>query len=200
MDIGSLLTREQVVDKMPGDDWQKFANLRLLYGYMYGQPGKKLLFMGCEWGQWQEWKHELSLDWHQLQSANHSGLQHWVQDLNRVYRQQPALYEGDCQPEGFEWIDCDDAASSLFSFLRKSKNGEAVLIVCNFTPVPRDGYRVGVPHGGYWQELLNSDAREDWGSGMGNAGGVWAEPQPWHGKPFSLVLTLPPLGCLFLKT
>jgi 1,4-alpha-glucan branching enzyme len=189
-----------IVDKMPGDDWQRFANLRLLYGYMYGQPGKKLLFMGSEWGQWQEWRHEQSIDWHQLQFANHAGAQRWVIDLNYIYRTQSALHEGDCQSHGFEWIDCNDSASSTVSFLRKSSNGESVLVLCNFTPVPRSGYRVGVPHGGYWQELLNSDASIYWGSGMGNAGGVWADPIPWHGKPFSLCLTIPPLAILFLKT
>jgi 1,4-alpha-glucan branching enzyme len=189
-----------IVDKMPGDDWQKFANLRSLYAYMYGQPGKKLLFMGSEWGQWQEWRHEQSIDWHQLHFPNHAGAQRWVMDLNRVYRTQPALYENDCDSSGFEWIDCNDSSSSTFSFLRKSKSGETILVICNFTPVPREGYRVGVPHGGYWQELLNSDATLYWGSGIGNAGGVWADPLPWHGKPFSLCLTLPPLAALFLKT
>jgi 1,4-alpha-glucan branching enzyme len=189
-----------IVDKMTGDDWQKFANLRLLYAYMYAQPGKKLLFMGSEWGQWQEWRHDLSLDWHQLLFPNHAGAQHWVIDLNRLYRTQPAMHEKDCDPAGFEWIDCNDAGSSTLSFMRKADNGDRIVVVCNFTPVPREGYRVGVPHGGYWQELLNSDATLYWGSGMGNAGGVWADPIPWHGQPFSLCLTMPPLAALFFKT
>jgi 1,4-alpha-glucan branching enzyme len=188
-----------LAEKMPGDDWQRFANLRLLYGYMYGQPGKKLLFMGCEWGQWRQWNHELSLDWHQIGYPPHGGMQRWVADLNRLYKNEPALYEGDCFNDGFEWIDCSDSASSVMSFLRKSQNGELVLVICNFTPVPRSGYRVGVPHKGFWKELLNSDADIYWGGGMGNQGGAWADSNGWHGRPFSLHLTIPPLGVLFLK-
>jgi 1,4-alpha-glucan branching enzyme len=189
-----------LVEKMPGDDWQKFASLRLLYGYMFGMPGKKLLFMGSEWGQWQQWRHDGSLDWHQLNYPPHAGMQRWMMDLNRIYREQKALYEGDCHPGGFEWVDCSDSAASVFSFLRRAANGEYILVVCNFTPVPRPRYRVGVPHSGYWRELLNSDAWLYWGSGMGNAGGVWSEPTRWHNRPFSISLTLPPLGVLFLKT
>ncbi len=188
-----------MIEKMPGDDWQRFANLRLLYGYMYGQPGKKLLFMGDEWGQWQMWKHDGSLDWHQLHHAPHSGLQRWVSDLNRIYRNEVALHDGDCFSDGFEWIDCSDSASSIMSFLRKARNGECILIICNFTPVARGGYRVGVPHGGFWKELLNSDADIYWGAGQGNQGGVQAEQHGWHGRPFSLQLSIPPLGALFLK-
>jgi len=191
---GSLL------EKMPGDDWQKFANLRLLYGYMFGQPGKKLLFQGDEWGQWQQWRHDQSLDWHQLGFAPHQGIHRWVADINKLYQSEPALYEGDCFPDGFEWIDCSDSASSVMSFLRKSQEGQMVLVVCNFTPVLRTGYRVGVPHAGYWRELLNSDSTIYWGGGNGNMGGAWADPNGWHGRPHSLMLTIPPLGVLFLKT
>lgn len=189
-----------MVEKMPGDDWQRFGNLRLLYGYMYGQPGKKLLFMGDEWGQWQQWKHDSSLDWHQLGYAPHGGMQRWVSDLNRLYKSEPALYEGDCFSDGFEWIDCSDSSSSIMSFLRKSQKGETILVICNFTPVPRGSYRVGVPHGGFWKELLNSDAEIYWGGGQGNLGGVWADQHGWHGRPFSLHLNIPPLGVLFFKT
>jgi 1,4-alpha-glucan branching enzyme len=191
---GSLL------QKMPGDDWQQFANLRLLFGYMFGQPGKKLLFMGGEWGQRHEWRHDSSLDWHEAAHASHAGVQRWVADLNRVYRTEPALHEFDCRPAGFEWVDCCDSASSVISFLRKGKGPERLLVVCNFTPVPRFGYRVGVPHCGYWQELLNSDASIYWGSGLGNAGGCHADPVPWHHHhPCSLNLTLPPLAALVFK-
>jgi 1,4-alpha-glucan branching enzyme len=191
---GSLL------QKMPGDDWQQFANLRLLYGYLYAQPGKKLLFMGDEWGQWQEWRHDTSLDWHQAGYGPHAGVQRWLADLNRFYRTEPALHEFDCRPAGFEWVDCGDAVSSVISFLRKGQGPERLLVVCNFTPVPRFDYRVGVPHGGFWQELLNSDAVDYWGSGQGNAGGCPADPVPWHHRPCSLNLTLPPLAALFFKS
>jgi 1,4-alpha-glucan branching enzyme len=189
-----------LIGKMPGDEWQRFANLRLLFGYMYAQPGKKLLFMGGEFGQVREWTHDTSLEWHVLQYPVHSGVQFWVEQLNRVYRSEPALHELDNDPAGFEWVDCNDSAASVVSLLRKAKSGKGtVLAVCNFTPVPRTGYRVGVPTGGYWRELLNSDGREYAGSGMGNAGGCQAEAVPAHGRPYSLSLILPPLGALFLK-
>ncbi|WP_020473300.1 1,4-alpha-glucan branching protein GlgB [Zavarzinella formosa] len=188
-----------MVEKMPGDDWQKFANLRLLYGYMFGQPGKKLLFQGCEWGQWREWQHDTSLDWHQRQFPPHAGMERWITDLNTTYRAEPALHNGDCRAGGFEWVDCDDAPSSTLSFLRIGDDGRFILVICNFTPVPRENYRVGVPHGDFWRELLNSDATVYWGSGIGNAGGVLAEAEPWHGRPYSLTLTIPPLGVLFFK-
>jgi 1,4-alpha-glucan branching enzyme len=189
-----------LVGKMPGDEWQRFANLRLLYGYMFGQPGKKLLFMGDEFGQVREWGHDGSLEWHVLQYPLHRGVQLWVEQLNRVYREQPALYELDNDSAGFEWVDANDSEHSTLSFLRKGKSPkETVLVVCNFTPVPRLNYRVGVPVGGYWRELLNSDATDYSGSGMGNGGGVIAENISAHGRPFSLNLTLPPLGILFLK-
>ena len=190
---GSLL------GKMSGDDWQKFANLRALYGYMYAQPAKKLLFMGGEFGQWREWSHDGSLDWDLVDYPLHSGVQQWIRDLNRLYRSEPALHELDCEPAGFEWIDCGDAESSVVSLIRKGKStANLVLMVCNFTPVPRQEYRIGAPHGGFWREALNSDATEYGGSGMGNRGGVDADPWPQHGRPFSLALTLPPLSALFL--
>jgi 1,4-alpha-glucan branching enzyme len=185
--------------RMPGDEWQKFANLRLLFGYMYSQPGKKLLFMGCEFGQSDEWYHERSLDWHLLQYPPHAGLQRWVEDLNRAYRSQPALHQHDCDPAGFEWIDANDADNSILTYLRRgSGDGEMMLVACNFTPVPRYNYRVGVPATGLWKEILNSDAPLYWGSGQGNLGGVETAPVPCHGRPHSLSLTLPPLGVVFL--
>ena len=188
-----------LIGKMPGDEWQRFANLRLLYGYMFAQPGKKLLFMGDEFGQVREWTHDSSLEWHVLQYPVHRGMQAWVEQLNRVYRQEAALHQLDNDPAGFEWVDCNDSEGSTLSLLRKGKNGEKVLIVCNYTPVPRVSYRVGVPTGGYWRELLNSDAREYGGSGMGNLGGVTADFIPIHGRPCSLNITLPPLAALFFK-
>ena len=189
-----------LIGKMPGDEWQRFANLRLLFGYMYAQPGKKLLFMGGEFGQVREWTHDSSLEWHVLQYPVHSGLQSWVAQLNRVYREQAALHELDSDPAGFEWIDCNDNLASTISLLRRSKSGtESVVVVANFTPVPRTDYRLGVPAGGYWRELLNSDGHEYAGSGIGNMGGAEALNEPAHGRPYSLRLTLPPLGILFLK-
>lgn len=191
---GSLLGR------MPGDDWQKFANLRLLFGYMYAQAGKKLLFMGSELGQWREWNHDESLDWHLLQYDPHIGVQKWVADLNRLYQREPALHELDFDGRGFEWIDCNDAEQSVISLMRKGESAsDVVVVVANFTPVPRLNYRVGVPHGGCWQEILNSDAKEYGGSGHGNMGIVEAAPVPDHGRFYSLALTVPPLGIIFLK-
>ncbi|TVR00962.1 MAG: 1,4-alpha-glucan branching protein GlgB [Desulfovibrionales bacterium] len=192
---GSLL------NKMPGDAWQKRANLRLLLGYMYGHPGKKLLFMGVEFGQWSEWAHEQSLQWHLLHQPEHHGLRRWVQDVNQTYRAQPALYELDFQQEGFSWVDCNDADQSVISFLRRGAcNQDLILVVANFTPVPRENYRVGVPRGGFWREILNSDAQEYGGSGLGNMGGVEAAPLPSHGHYSSLALTLPPLGVVYFKS
>jgi 1,4-alpha-glucan branching enzyme len=189
-----------LIGKMPGDEWQRFANLRLLFAYMYAQPGKKLLFMGCEFGQVREWAHDTSLEWNVVQYQFHRGVQQWMEQLNRLYRSEPAMHVLDNNPAGFEWVDCNDNATSTISLLRKSESvQDTVLIVCNFTPVPRTGYRVGVPHGGNWRELLNSDAREYAGSGIGNLGGVSAEAVPTHGRPFSLKLTLPPLAALFFK-
>jgi 1,4-alpha-glucan branching enzyme len=192
---GSLL------GKMPGDDWQKFANLRLLFGHMYAQPAKKLLFMGGEFGQWNEWYHEESLDWQLLEFPSHAGLQRWVKELNRTYRTEKALYELDFDPAGFEWIDCNDTQQSTLSLFRKSRSAsEIILVVLNFTPTPRYNYQVGAPRGGFWQEILNSDAEEYGGSGHGNFGGIEAVPIEIHGRPYSLKLTLPPLGAVFFKS
>jgi 1,4-alpha-glucan branching enzyme len=191
---GSLLSR------MPGDDWQKFANLRLLLGNLWSQPGKKLLFMGGEIGQWQEWNHDGSLQWDLLERESHRGVQRWVADLNRIYREEPALHELDCEPAGFAWVDCSDADASTLAYLRRGRStGQEVLVVANYTPVTRFAYRVGVPHGGWWRELANGDAREYGGSGQGNGGGAHAEAVPHHGLPFSLSLTLPPLAIVFFR-
>ncbi len=190
-----------LIGKMPGDEWQKNANLRLLFGYMYGHPGKKLLFMGGEIGQWPEWNHEESIEWHVLDYPFHRGVQKWVQDLNHFYRTEPALYELDFRMEGFEWIDFHDWEHSIISFLRKGKTtSDLILVVCNFTPVPRQNYLIGVPRGGFWKEMLNSDADFYGGSGVGNAGGVEAIPHMVFGRPYALSLTLPPLGVLFFKS
>jgi 1,4-alpha-glucan branching enzyme len=187
--------------KMPGDDWQKFANLRLLYGYMYGQPGKKLLFMGDELGQWSEWRHDTSVDWHALEHPQHRGVQQWVTDLNAAYRDTPALHARDFDPAGFSWIDGADTQNSVLSWVRQGESeDDPVLAVFNFTPVPRHGYQVGVPTGGAWREILNSDAEVYGGSGTGNGGEIKARPIEHHGRPFSLSLTLPPLGALFLRS
>jgi 1,4-alpha-glucan branching enzyme len=185
--------------KMPGDDWQGFANLRVLYAFMYGHPGKKLLFMGGEFGQTAEWDHDQSLEWHLLREGPyHRGLQRLVQDLNHLYRTQPALHQIDFDPAGFQWIDCNDADGGVVSFLRRAKNPEdCILVACNFTPVPRHGYRIGAPTAGYWRELINTDSEPYGGSNVGNSGGVWTEAVAEHGQ--SLVLTLPPLAALFLQ-
>jgi 1,4-alpha-glucan branching enzyme len=189
-----------LIRKMPGDGWQKFANLRLLYGYMYAQSGKKMLFMGDEFAQESEWAHDGSLDWHLLGEPLHEGMRRWVEAINHIYRDEPAMHELECDPAGFEWIDCNDALAGVVSLMRKSKNPkDSVVVVCNFTPIPRMDYRVGVPHGGFWREALNSDAKEYGGSGSGNYGGREAEEIAAHGKPFSLQLMLPPLGALFFK-
>jgi len=187
-----------LIAKMPGDDWQKFANLRALLGYQWFHPGKKLLFMGGELGQWREWNHESSIDWHLLEYPNHEGIRRWVRDLNRLLSSEPALYERDFENTGFEWVDFSDWESSIISFLRKSEN-ETVLVVCNFTPIPRYNYRIGVPSGGFWKEILNSDAKEYGGSGHGNFGGLEATPVPIHGRFHSLVMTLPPLSVMVFK-
>jgi len=189
-----------MISKMPGDEWRKFANLRLLYGYMWGHPGKKLNFMGGDFGQWSEWNHDGSLDWQLLEQPLHSGLRRWVRDLNTFYRAQPSLYEVDFQPAGFEWVDCSDSEHSVISFLRRAKNpADTTLFICNFTPVPRHHYRVGSPLNGSWQEVLNSDALLYGGSGQGNNGSVEAATLPLHGRPYSLNLTLPPLAVLVLR-
>ncbi len=192
--------KSSLLGKMQGDDWQKFANLRLLFAYMLAQPGKKLLFMGGEFGQWSEWAHDGSLEWHLLQHAPHAGVQRWVADLNRLYKSEAALHERDVDPAGFEWIDCNDAEASVISLLRKGKSAaDQILVACNFTPVPRPNYRIGAPIGGVWRELLNSDAAEYGGSGVGNFGGVQAVPPGLHGRSHSITVTLPPLSAVFLK-
>lgn len=189
-----------LVSKMPGDDWQRFANLRALFGYMWGYPGKKLLFMGGEFAQWNEWYSETSLDWHLLQSPLHQGIQSWVRDLNAVYHREPSLWQIDFDWTGFQWVECHDYLQSVLSFLRFSRNRESVmLVVLNFTPVPRRGYRLGVPEGGYWEEVLNSDSHFYGGSGIGNSGGVSAEEIPAHGFQYSVSVDLPPLGALYLR-
>jgi len=186
--------------KMPGDEWQKFANLRLLLGYMYAQPGKKLLFMGGEFGQIKEWSHDESLQWHLLQYQKHAGVKKWMEDLGMFYRSQPAFYQIDFSPEGFEWIESNDNQNSIISFIRKGRTAEdTLLVVCNFTPVTRHDYQIGVPVSGFWQELLNSDALIYGGSGQGNLGGVEAVLLSRHGRPFSLTITVPPLATVFFK-
>ncbi len=192
--------KKALLDKMPGDTWQRFANLRVLYGYMYGHPGKKMLFMGGEFGQWSEWSHDDSLPWHLCQHEPHLGLQQYVRDLNWLHRNEPALHQADFDWTGFQWIDYNDGEQSAIVFMRKARDpANFVVCVCNFTPVPRHGYRIGVPAPGWYRELLNSDAAIYGGSNVGNWGGVQAEPTPWHGLPYSLSLTLPPLAVLFLK-
>jgi 1,4-alpha-glucan branching enzyme len=190
---GSLLT------KMPGDEWQRFANLRLLLGYQYMQPGKKLLFMGGEFGQIREWAHEDSLDWNLLAEPKHAGMLRWVTDLNRLYQVEPALHELDCDPAGFRWVQYDDAENSTVSFLRRARSGDAVLIALNLTPVPRYDHALGVPTGGRWDEVLNSDAEPYGGSGMGNLGGVDATEREWGEFPHRVEVTLPPLSIVAFK-
>jgi 1,4-alpha-glucan branching enzyme len=190
---GSLLT------KMPGDDWQRFANLRLLYGYQFAQPGKKLLFMGAEIAQRHEWAHEGELDWALLDFPAHQGMLSLVSDLNHLHRTVPALHELDTDPRGFLWTQPNDADAGLLSFIRLSALGEPVLVVCNFTPIVRHNVLAGVPRDGFWTELLNSDALEYGGSGVGNLGGVASRPLPNHGMEHTLTLTVPPLACLFLR-
>ncbi|HMS83297.1 MAG TPA: 1,4-alpha-glucan branching protein GlgB [Nitrospira sp.] len=192
--------KKSLLDKMPGDNWQRFANLRALYGYMYGHPGKIMLFMGGEFGQWREWNHDDSLQWHLCQDEPHLGLQRFVRDLNWLYRSEPALYEVDYDWTGFQWIDINDTENSVISFVRKAKNqNNQIICICNFTPVPRYGYRVGVPMPGWYRELLNSDAHMYGGSNLGNGGGVTAESVASHGLSHSIAVTLPPLSVLYFK-
>jgi 1,4-alpha-glucan branching enzyme len=193
--------KSSLIGKMPGDEWRKRANLRLLFGYMYGQAAKKLLFMGSEIGQWAEWNHDRSLDWHLLEYPAHRGIQRWVRDLNHVYRSEKALHELDCHPDGFEWVDCNDSDQSVVALLRRGRTTEDLVVVaCNFTPVPRPGYRLGVPRGGRWEEILNSDADVYGGSGYGNYGGVEADHHATHGRPFSISVALPPLAAVFFRS
>lgn len=189
-----------LINKMSGDEWQKFANLRAYYGFMWGHPGKKLLFMGGEFAQWQEWNFDTGLEWEALKAPNHRGVQHFVKDLNHLYRNEPALYENDFDWTGFTWIDANDSDNSVFSFIRKAKSrDEFLVIVSNFTTVVRQGYRIGVPKPGFYQEVLNSDSAHYWGSNVGNEGGLHTENIPFHGYNDSLALTLPPLATIMLK-
>jgi 1,4-alpha-glucan branching enzyme len=190
---GSLLA------KMPGDRWQKLANLRALYAYMWAHPGKKLLFMGQEFGQEREWSHERSLDWHLLEDGGHGGLQALIRDLNGIYRDHPALWQRDDDHEAFGWLEANDADANVLAFVRWGEgDAKPVVCVCNLSPVPREGYRVGLPRSGTWRELLNTDAGIYGGSNIGNMGVVDAEGQPWHDQPFSAAVTLPPLGVVWL--
>ena len=191
---GSLLAR------MSGDDWQKFANLRLLLSYQWSASGKKLLFMGSEIAQGREWNYETSVDWRLLEIDYHRHIQHLVRELNHLYRAEPALHELDCDPGGFTWLEPNDSDHSVYSYLRRGRDQQSVIaVVLNATPSPRLGYRIGVPLAGFWREIFNSDAHEFGGTGHGNFGGVPAEPTPYHGHPYSLVLTLPPLGAIMLR-
>jgi 1,4-alpha-glucan branching enzyme len=192
--------KRSLLGRMPGDLWQQMANLRLLYAYQYAHPGKKLLFMGGEIAQWNEWNHDASIEWDLLRFETHSGIGRLIADLNRLYAAEPALYEVDFDWRGFEWLDCHDADPSVVSFVRRAKDhGEFLVVVCNFTPVVRENYRVGVPEAGFYREVLNTDAAAYGGSNVGNLGGVAAEPVPWLGRSHSLKLTLPPLAALFFK-
>ncbi len=192
--------KRSMIDKMPGDLWQKHASLRALYGFMYGHPGKKLMFMGCEFGQWCEWNYDGSLDWHLLDDTMHAGLRRWVRDLNRTYQHEPSLHEIDFEASGFRWIDCNDNENSVLSFVRRAKDPQDYTVaVANLTPVPREAYRIGVPEGGWYRELLNSDGAIYGGGNLGNGGGVTAERGPMHGFDYSLTLTVPPLGFVLLK-
>jgi 1,4-alpha-glucan branching enzyme len=190
---GSLL------DRMPGDEWQRFANLRAYLGYMWGHPGKKLLFMGCEFAQAKEWNHDQSLDWHLLAEDKHRGAQNLVRDLNAVYRSTPALYEKDCEASGFQWLAGGDFENSVFAFARHGTNGGLAIVVSNFTPVPRHGYRIGVPRPGFYREILNTDAGLYGGANIGNDGGTGTQNVPAHGEAQSIAVTLPPLATLFLR-
>jgi 1,4-alpha-glucan branching enzyme len=191
--------KRSLLQKMPGDRWQQLANLRALYAYMLAHPGKKLLFMGGELAQESEWNHDTSIDWGALERPEHAGVQQLVRDLNRIYRSEPALYEVDYEPHGFRWLDANDVQRNILAFLRVARDGERTLaFVANLSPVPREHYRLGLPHGGRWREVLNTDSELYGGSNTGNYGGVEAEPNPWQGQPFSAEVTLPPLGVLWL--
>ncbi len=189
-----------LIGKMPGDEWQRFANLRLLVGYMYAHPGKKLLFMGAEFGQVREWTHETSLEWHVLQFWQHAGMQKWVKDVNKIYKQEAALFEDDNSWNGFEWIDCNDTDNTVISFIRKSPSkDETIVCVCNFNPVPKYNYRVGVSKKGYWREILNSDSEIYFGSNIGNLGGVNTYDYSTHSRPYTIEISLPPLAIVYFK-
>ncbi len=183
---------------MPGDYWQKFANLRLLLSYMYASSGKKLLFMGGEFAQFEEWNHDKSLDWHLLEFESHKGIQNIVRDLNHIYKTEKALHEKDHDVDGFLWLHFQDVDNSIFSFLRKAQNDEFIICIFNATPVVRYDYRIGVPKEGVYKEIFNSDSIYYWGSNVGNSY-VEAQKIHWHNFEYSISLTLPPLGAIFLK-
>jgi 1,4-alpha-glucan branching enzyme len=191
--------KRSLLGRMPGDHWQRFANLRAYFAFMYAYPGKKLLFMGAEFAQEREWDHDRSLDWHLTRDPAHAGVQWLVRDLNRLYQSVPALHELDCESGGFEWIDCNDADNSVISFIRKGRDSRIVIVVCNFTPVVRRDYRIGVPYAGRYLERINTDAADYGGSGIGNGGSAIAESLPFHGRPCSLNLVLPPLATLVFQ-
>ncbi|WP_017296105.1 1,4-alpha-glucan branching enzyme [Geminocystis herdmanii] len=191
--------KSNMIGKMPGDEWQKFANLRSVFGYMFAHPGKKTMFMSMEFGQWSEWNVWTDLEWHLLEYEKHQQLKKFFADINTLYKNEPALYELDFEEEGFQWIDCSDNRHSVVAFLRRAKNGEFIVIVCNFTPQPHSHYRIGVPQEGFYTEIFNSDSRDYGGSNMGNLGGKWTEKWYFHNYPDSLDLCLPPLGVLMLK-
>ena len=186
--------KKSMLDKMPGDRWQKFANLRMFYAWMWTHPGKKLLFMGSEIGQWREWSHERELDWHVLYGEEHRGLQQLVRDLNKIYRSRTALYRRDHNSDGFSWLDPNDWERSIFAYRRSSPDGDRCYVAINATPVPRPGYRMGVAEPGFYSELLNTDSAIYGGSNTGNSGGVQSQPTPWQGQPHSIEITLPPLA------
>ncbi|WP_405727645.1 alpha amylase C-terminal domain-containing protein, partial [Anaerotignum sp.] len=192
-------TKSSMVGKMPGDPWQSFANLRLSYGFMYGHPGKKLLFMGGEFGQYNEWYEGQSLDWHLLQYADHKNLQAYMKELNHLYQNESAFWELDSAPEGFEWIECDDADSSVVSFIRRNSKGKELIFVCNFTPVVHHGMNLGVPHMGTYKEILNSDDERFGGSGIINTEPLKSSDRPWNRCPYSVSLDVPPLGMVILE-
>ncbi len=192
--------KRSMLHKMPGDDWQRFANLRALYAFMYAHPGKKLLFMGSEFGQFNEWNAQTGLDWHWLDRDLNHRLLAFVRDLNALYRAEPALHEVDFDWEGFEWIDFRDVDNSIVSLVRRARNrDDLVIVAANYTPIPREGYRIGVPRAGFYREILNSDSVHYGGGNLGNSGGLAAEPQPWQNQPYSLKVTIPPLGVVYLK-
>jgi 1,4-alpha-glucan branching enzyme len=191
--------KRSLLTKMPGDRWQQFANLRALFGWMWAHPGKQLLFMGGELAEDSEWSHDRSLDWDRLGDPQAAGVQAVIRELNRLYRERPALWERDHTPDGFRWVDASDTDNSVLSFLRQGADGAVLACIANLTPVPHVGYRIGLPEAGQWREVLNTDSRFFGGSGMGNAGEVTATPAPWHGLPASALLTLPPLGVIWLE-
>jgi 1,4-alpha-glucan branching enzyme len=191
--------KRSLIMKMPGDEWQKFANLRTFYAWMYGQPGKKLLFMGGEFGQWREWNHDTSLDWHLLDLPKHDGLRRLVQHLNYIYKSEPALWQQDDSYDGFEWIDFHDADNSVVSFVRKSREGEIIVFIVNATPIVRHNYRLGVPRAGFYREIINTDADTYGGSNVGNLGGIQSEDRQWMGREHSILIQLPPLATVAFK-